>query len=128
MAWPFAVFLMKQVISTIPDEIIESGMIDGASEWQIYWRLIVPIARPGIIALGMFVFVKSYKNFFWQLLMTKSDDMRTLPLAIEFFKEMYTPRIQLIMAAALLASLPLLILYGLFHRYFISGPTLGSIK
>lgn len=128
MAWPFAVFLMKQIITTIPDEIIEAGMIDGASEWQIFWRLIVPMVRPGITALGMFTFVACYKNYFWQLLMTKSDAMRTLPLAIEFFKEEYTPRVQLVMTAALLASLPLLILYGLFHKYFIEGPSLGSIK
>lgn len=128
MAWPFAVFLMKQIISTMPDEIIEAGMIDGASEWQVFWRLVVPMVRPGIIALGMFTFVACYKNFFWQLLMTKTDDMRTLPLAVETFKELYTPRIQLTMAAALLASLPLLALYLLFHRYFIEGPSLGSIK
>jgi len=70
MAMPFGVFLMKQVMSTIPNEIIESGMIDGASEWQIYWRLIIPMARPGIIAFGMFTFVMCYGDYFWQLLMT----------------------------------------------------------
>jgi len=133
MAMPFGVFLMKQIMSTIPDEIIESGQIDGASEWQIYWRLIVPIARPGIIALGMFTFVSCYGDYFWQLLMTQTEGMRTLPLAIEFFRQgmltqKFVPAIQLTMAAALLASLPLLVLYSLFHKYFIEGPSLGSIK
>lgn len=133
MAKPFGVFLLKQIISTIPDEIMEAGMIDGASEWRIYWRLIVPMAMPGIIALGMFTFVACYGDYFWQLLMTKSVSMRTLPLAIEYFRQgtdvsTYTPKLQLIMAAALLASLPLLVLYGLFHRYFIEGPSMGSIK
>lgn len=133
MAKPFGVFLMKQIISTIPDEIMEAGMIDGASEWQIYRRLIVPMAMPGIIALGMFTFVACYGDYFWQLLMTKTISMRTLPLAIEYFRQgtdisTYTPKLQLIMAAALLASLPLLVLYGLFHKYFIEGPSLGSIK
>lgn len=133
MAMPFGVFLMKQVMSTIPDEIIDAGQIDGASEWQIYWYLIVPIARPGIIALGMFTFVMCYGDYFWQLLMTQTEDMRTLPLAIQYFKQGamtqgYNPQIQLVMAAALLASLPLLILYFLFHKYFIEGPSLGSIK
>lgn len=133
MAKPFGVFLMKQIISTIPDEIVEAGMIDGASEWQIYWRLIVPMATPGIIALGMFTFVAVYGDYFWQLLMTKTVSMRTLPLAIEYFRQgtdvsTYTPKLQLIMAAALLASLPLLVLYGLFHKYFITGPSMGSIK
>lgn len=133
MAKPFGIFLMKQVMSTIPDEIIESGQIDGASEWQIYWHLIIPMARPGIIALGMFIFVACYGDYFWQLLMTKTESMRTLPLAIEFFRQgaatSFGPvKIQLIMAAALLASLPMLILYFLFHKYFIEGPSLGSIK
>ena len=133
MAMPFGIFLMRQIMSTIPEEIIESGMIDGASEWQIYWRLIVPMARPGIIALGMFTFVACYGDYFWQLLMTQTESMRTLPLAIEFFRQgMLTqktiPNIQLTMAAALMASLPLLVLYGLFHKYFIEGPSLGSIK
>jgi len=133
MSMPFGVFLMKQIMSTIPDDIIASGMIDGASEWQIYWYLIVPMARPGIIALGMFTFVMCYGDYFWQLLMTQTEGMRTLPLAVQYFKQgtmtqAYSPKIQLIMAAALLASLPLLVLYALFHRYFIEGPSLGSIK
>lgn len=128
MASPFGMFLMKQIISTIPNEIIESGQIDGASEWQIYWRLIVPMARPGIIALGMFTFVGAYGDYFWQLLMTQTESMKTLPLAIAYFQESYDPKIQLTMTAALIASLPLLVLYLLFHRYFIEGPSMGSIK
>ncbi|MBA7542324.1 Inner membrane ABC transporter permease protein YcjP [subsurface metagenome] len=133
MAMPFGIFLMKQIMSTIPDEIIESGQIDGASEWQIYWHLIVPMARPGIIALGMFTFVMCYGDYFWQLLMTQTEAMRTLPLAIEFFRQgtlthKIIPDIQLTMAAAFLASLPLLVLYSLFNKYFIEGPSLGSIK
>ena len=108
-------------------------MIDSASEWQIFWRLIVPMARPGIIALGMFTFVACYGDYFWQLLMTSTIDMRTLPLAIQYFSQganttEYAPKLQLIMAAALIASLPLLVLYFLFHKYFIEGPSIGAIK
>lgn len=133
IALPFGVFLMRQIMSTIPDEIIESGMIDGASEWQIYWHLVVPMARPGIIALGMFTFVASYGNYFWQLLMTRTESMHTLPVAVQYFKQgsmsqMYNPKVQLTMAAAMLASVPLLFLYFLFHKYFIEGPSLGCIK
>jgi len=133
MAKPFGVFLMKQIISTLPDEMLEAARIDGASEWQTFWLMVVPLARPGIIALGMFTFVACYGAYFWQLLMTKTVEMRTLPLAIEYFRQgtdvsTYSPKLQLIMAAALLASLPLLVLYGLFHRYFISGPSTGSLK
>lgn len=122
------VFLMKQIISTVPDEIIESGMIDGASEWQIFWYLIVPIVRPGIIIIGIFTFVASYGDYFWQLLMTNTDDMKTLPLAIALFQEIENPRVQLTMAAALIASLPLLIFCLILHKYFIKGPSVGSIK
>ena len=123
------VFLMKQIISTLPDEIIEAGRIDGASEWQIFWRLVVPMIRPGIIIIGLFTFVGSYGDYFWQLLMTNTDNMRTLPLAISLFQRLvYRPSLQLIMAAALIASLPLLIFCLTFHKYFIEGQSLGSLK
>ena len=133
MAKPFGVFLMKQVISTLPDEILEAAKIDGANEWQIFWKIVIPLVKPGIIALSMFTFVACYGDYFWQSLMTKTISMRTLPLAIEYFRQgtgttSYAPKLQLIMAAALLASLPLLILFALFHKYFIEGPSTGSLK
>ena len=124
----FGIFLMKQAMKTIPNEIIESGMIDGASELQIFWYLVIPMVRPVIIAIALFTFVGTYGGYYWQMLMTRSEVMRTLPLAIEFFKGERQPRIQLTMAAAMIASLPLMIVFVLFYKYFIEGPTMGAVK
>ena len=124
----FGIFLMKQAMKTIPNEIIESGMIDGASELQIFWFLIIPMVKPVIIAIGLFTFVGVYGSYYWQMLMTRSETMRTLPLAIEFFKAIRQPKIQLTMAAAMIASMPLIIVFVLFYKYFIEGPTMGAVK
>ena len=125
-------FLMKQIISTIPNELMEAAMIDGASEWQIYWNIIVPIIKPGLIVLGIFTFVGTYNNYYWQLLMIKSTAMRTLPLAIASFVNTLemegAPVIQLKMAAAFIASWPLLILFFTLHKYFLKGIRIGSVK
>ncbi len=124
----FGIFLTKQAMKTIPNEIIESGQIDGASELQIFWYLIIPMVKPVIIAIGLFTFIGVYGNYYWHLLMTMTEAMRTLPLAIEFFKNLRQPRIQLTMAAAMIASLPLIIVFVLFYKYFIEGPTMGAVK
>ena len=123
------VFLMKQIIQTIPNEMIEAAMIDGASEWKIFWHIILPIIKPGIIALGIFTFVTVYNDYFWQLLMIKDSVMKTLPLAVEVFADTpQNPRIQLTMAAAFIASWPLLILFFVFYKNFVRGITIGSVK
>ncbi len=124
----FGIFLMKQAMKTIPNEIIESGMIDGANELQVFWYLIIPMVKPVIIAIGLFTFVGVYGGYYWHMLMTRTEVMRTLPLAIEFFKGERQPKIQLTMAAAMIASLPLTIIFVMFYKYFIEGPTMGAVK
>lgn len=128
MAWPFGIFLMKQIIKTVPSEIIESGMIDGANEWQIYTRLVLPIIKPGLTALGIFTFVGVYNDYFWQLLMISRDKMKTLPLAASVFADKFSPKIQMFMAVGFIATLPVLILYLIFRKHFIKGATLGGVK
>lgn len=129
MAWPFGVFLMKQIIKTIPTEIVESGVIDGANEWQIYWHLVLPLVRPSLIALGIFTFCSCYNDYFWQLLMVRDAGLKTLPLAAgTFVIDPKTPKTQLMMAVGFIASVPLLVLYFIFRKYFIKGASLGSIK
>jgi multiple sugar transport system permease protein len=122
------VFLMKQITQTIPNEMIEAAMIDGANEWNIFWHIILPIIKPGIIALGIFTFVGAYNDYFWQLLMVKDTSMKTLPLAVATFASKWEPKLQLTMAAAFIASLPLLILFFMFHKHFIKGISIGSVK
>jgi multiple sugar transport system permease protein len=129
MAWPFGVFLMKQTIKTIPNEIVESGVIDGASEWQIYWHLILPLVRPALIALGIFTFVACYNDYFWHLLMVRDVSMKTLPLAAgTFVADKLTPKTQLMMAVGFIATVPLFVLYFIFCKHFVKGASLGSVK
>lgn len=122
------VFLMKQITQTISNELIESAMIDGASEWQIFGKIILPIIRPGVICLGIFTFVGTYNDYFWQLLMVKDASLKTLPLAVATFASKWEPKMQLTMAAAFIASLPLLILFFILHKFFLSGIRIGSVK
>jgi len=125
-------FLMKQFISTIPTELIEAAKIDGANEWQIYWQVIVPIIKPGLIVLGIFTFIGTYNNYYWQILMIRDSLMRTLPLAVASLVNSLEPDgapiIQLKMAAACIASWPLLILFFTLHKYFLKGIRIGSVK
>ena len=122
------VFLMKQIIQTLPNEMIESAMIDGANEWQVFSKIIVPLIKPGIIALGIFTFIGTYNDYFWQLLMVKDNSHKTLPLVVSSFGNASDPKMQLTMAAAVVASLPLLILFFIFHKHFIKGIRVGSVK
>lgn len=129
MAWPFGIFLMKQIIKTIPSEIIESGVVDGANEWQIYWHLVLPLIRPGLIALGIFTFVACYNDYFWHLLMVRDECMKTLPLAAgTFVADQLTPKTQLMMAVGFIATIPLLVLYFIFRKHFIKGASFGGVK
>ena len=122
------VFLIKQVIQTIPTSLIEAAKIDGASEWQIYGKVIIPLIKPSLICLGLFTFIGTYNNYFWQLLMISTPNMKTLPLVVASFAGEDDPKMQLTMAAAVVASLPLLILFFIFHKHFIKGIRVGSVK
>lgn len=122
------VFLMKQVIQTIPQSLIEAAKIDGASEWQIFTKIVMPLIKPALISLGIFTFVGTYNNYFWQLLMINSPEMKTFPLVVSSFASENDPKMQLTMASAVIASLPLLILFFVFHKNFVEGIRIGGVK
>lgn len=128
LAWPFGIFLMKQIIKTIPNEIIDAGKIDGASEWQIFLRLVVPMTKPGIIALSIFTFIGTYNDYFWQLLVMNKENMMTLPLAVARLQDKYDTNTTLLMAGAVMASLPMIILYIILQKHFIKGIRIGALK
>lgn len=128
LAWPFGIFLMKQIIKTIPNEILEAATVDGANEWQIFFLIIIPMTISGIIALFLFTFVRTYNDYFWQLLMLNKNAMRTLPLAVSTLQDEHCVNITLIMAGAVMSSLPVILIYIVLQKYFIKGITIGSIK
>ena len=126
---PFGVFLMKQVISTIPSEFTDSAKIDGANELQTLWHIILPLASSGIIVLAIFTFISAYNDYFWQLLITSTEQMKTLPLAMAGLQaDEKCLNINFLMAGAVIASIPMIVIYVFLQKYFTQGITIGGIK
>lgn len=121
---PFAIFLMRQYFLSIPDSIIEAARIDGASELQIYFRIILPQAKPVFAALGIFSFMFNWNNFLWPLIVLNSKTNFTIPLGIAMMEGEYSTPYAELMAAATMASLPVLLVYFILQNNFINGMVL----
>lgn len=129
VGYAFGVFMMRQFIQSIPTEMIEATRVDGASEVRIFFQMIVPLVKPALAALAIFSFVRVWNDFMWQLVVTQSDHMKTIPLGIAGFTSM--PGLSdygLMMAGAALASLPIIILFLSFQNFFTRGITMGALK
>ncbi len=124
----FGLFLMRQFLITFPDEVIDAARIEDASELRIFWNIILPNAAPAVAALGIFTFRQQWDNLIWPLLITQSEEMKTIPLYIvRFNSEKYTNEGAL-MAAAVITSLPIFILFFSMARHFIGGLTISGMK
>ena len=128
IATPFGIFLMKQFIETIPMDLESAARIDGASEMQIFWKVIFPLSRPAWTVTGLFHFVANWNSFLWPLIMVDSDAMRTLPIGLSTLKSQYSVDFGIMMAGAVFAALPMFIVFFVFQKYFFAGLTVGSIK
>ncbi len=128
LGWPMGLFLMRQFIVTLPSELLDAAKIDGCKEISLFFRIVVPLAKPGIGALAIFTFINSWNDYFWQLLIISSKVLKTLPLGVATFQEEFTLRYGLQMAGAVIASLPMIIVFLIFQKYFTKGITLGAVK
>ncbi len=129
VAQGFGVFLLKQYIDGVPDDLLESARIDGCSEFRIFWQIIMPIVRPALGALGIIFFMNNYNFFLWPLIVTNQKEMLTVPVALANLQgQMYGVPYDLIMAGSTLATLPLIVVFLVFQKQFISGITMGAIK
>ena len=129
IAYPFGIFLMKQYMQSIPDDLIDAGKIDGASEWQVIWKIVVPLSKPAIGALSIFAFMFAWNDYLWQLVIVNKEPMMTLPVGISKLVAGWSSLdIGLGMAGATLAFIPMLILFLLFQDYFVKGITVGAVK
>jgi ABC-type glycerol-3-phosphate transport system permease component len=128
-AGAFGIFWMRQYIAAnVPDDLIHAARIDGCTEFEIFWRIVLPVCRPALAALGIMQLIGSWNNLMGAFLMLRTADMQTLPVLIYLLQgETRTP-FGMLMAGGLLATLPLLIAFVLFQRQFISGMTAGSVK
>ena len=126
-AW--GIFLMRQSMKSIPTELIDAARIDGASEMGIFLRIILPISVPTLAALGIFIFMASWNDFLWPLIVISNVNNRTLPLGLATFSSGFgISRWNVVMAADVLGILPIIIVFFLLQRYFIDGITMGAVK
>lgn len=128
VGWPFGVFLIKQFAESIPDGILEAARIDGARELQTFKTIVFPMIKPGVGALAIFTFISSWNDYFMQLIMLSSTNNLTISLGIAKMQAENSTDFGLIMAGAALASLPIIIVFIIFQKYFTKGITMGAVK
>jgi multiple sugar transport system permease protein len=124
----FGIFLMRQFLRSIPNEILENARVDGASEWRILRSIIFPLALPGMATLAIFTFVAAWNDFLWPLIVTSSDEMRTLPVGLALLARKNTVNWGQTMAGTVLAAAPMIVVFLFLQRQFIEGLTAGSVK
>lgn len=126
----FGVFMMRQFALSLPNELIDAARIDGASEPRIFLRIIFPLLAPASASLAIIIFLFSWNNFLWPLIIIKSEELRTLPLGMPVYTQPYLgqPRWAVAMAVSTMAVLPVALLFIFFQRYFIEGLTMSGIK
>lgn len=124
----FGVFLLRQFMLGIPPSYDEAAKMDGASHWQIFWDVILPLSRPGLITLAIFTFQGNFMSFFWPLVLIKSESLRTLPIGMLFFDSSYGRQTNYIMAATVLNILPLIVIYIAGQKFLVKGIQLGGVK
>ena len=128
VGWPFGVFLMKQFSESIPGEILEAARIDGAGEWKTFSTIALPMLKPGIGALAIFTFINSWNDYFMQLVMLSSNSNYTISLGIATLQAETSIDMGMLMAGAALASVPIIIVFLIFQKYFTQGITMGAVK
>jgi ABC-type glycerol-3-phosphate transport system permease component len=125
---PLGVFMMRQFISTLPEGLIEAARLDGASEWLIFRRIVLPLIKPAIVVLGIFTFMLQWVNFLWPLVITTTDKMKTLTVGIASLQGQFVTNWGLISAAAVLTMIPVTIVFLIFQRWFVQASMAGALK
>lgn len=126
----FGVFLLRQWFNALPKELEEAARMDGCNPLQTFWHVALPLARPALVALGIFAFIGSWNSFMWPLIITQSDALRTLPVGIAALKSSYRDVTQwhMLMAASTLSIVPIILVFLIGQRQFIQGLLQGSVK
>ena len=128
LAGIFGIFLVRQYCLSIPDEMLEAARIDGASEGQILRRIVLPVLAPIIVTLALYVFLSSWNDFMWPLIILADQDLYTLPVALAAHSRQNVQDYEIMMAGAVVTTLPVLILFLALQRYYLSELLTGSVK
>jgi len=124
----FGTFLLRQFMLGIPKALDEAAEIDGASKWRIFWDVILPLSRPGLVTLAIFTFMGNFQSFFWPLVMMKTVDKFTLPVGLMFFDTERGQSTHLLMAAVTMSVVPLILLFVFMQRQLVRGIQIGAVK
>ncbi len=124
----FGIFLMRQYLQSIPDELLDAARIDGCGEFWVFGRIVVPLAMPGVATLVIFTFMDLWNSFLWPRIVTSSETMFTLPVGLAQLQLKNTSNWTQIMAGATLTALPMILVFLLMQRRFIEGMTAGAVK
>lgn len=125
---PYAIIMMTGYFNTLPRELDEAVRVDGAGSMTALWRILVPIAVPGIVSVGVYTFMIAWNEYLFALTLTKTQDMRTVPIGIQLLMGQHSYEWNEMMAMSILGSIPVLVLFLFFQRYFIGGLASGSVK
>jgi len=128
MSLPIGIFILTDFVRVIPDSIIEAARIDGSSEFWIYRSIVIPLIRPGLVTVAVFNFLPIWNDFWFGLVLIRSDKLKTVPLATTMFYGEYFNEYGLIFAALSMASLPLILFYLILSRQFVKGLIKGAVK
>lgn len=124
----YSIFLMRQFVQTIPNDLIESARIDGCSEFGIYWKIILPLCKPVLATLGIFTFMSSWNSFLWPLIVMIREEMYTLPVALANLSGQHAEKFGLVMAGAVIVVIPVIIVFLFAQKYIIKGISTTGLK
>ncbi|HNW36613.1 MAG TPA: carbohydrate ABC transporter permease [Candidatus Ozemobacteraceae bacterium] len=124
----FAIFMLRQFMTDIPEEILEAARIDGCSEFRIFWEIMIPLCRPILATLAIFQFIGAWNEFFWPLIIMLREDKQTLPVALANLNGQYNTDWGLLMAGAVLVVIPVILVFLLAQKHYIKGIAAGAVK
>ena len=124
----FYVFLLRQFFLTLPKELEDAARIDGSSEFNVFWRIILPLCKPALAVVALFSFQYSWNDFLWPLVIIQSDRMRTVQLGLALFRTQTRINWGVLMAGTAIATIPTVVLFLSFQQYFVRGIALTGIK
>ncbi|MCI1722389.1 MAG: carbohydrate ABC transporter permease [Lachnospiraceae bacterium] len=125
---PYAILMTTGYMNTLPKDLDEAVMIDGGSRFKALWKILVPVSIPGLVSVGMYTFMQAWNEYLFALALTQTNDMRTVPVGISLLMGQHAYEWNTMMAMSVLGSLPVLVLFLFFQRYFIAGMTSGAVK
>jgi multiple sugar transport system permease protein len=124
----FGIFMLRQFCETLPNELLDAARIDGASEWQIYWRVVLPQLGPPLATLGILNFMTNWNAYLWPMIVLSKIEVRTLPIILTWYNSTHTGQAGLVMAATVLIIMPILLVFVYFQRWIVEGFTMTGFK